>query len=106
MSVPEKLEKVNVVLKANVYFGGKVVSHTVELADESKKTIGVVYPGNYNFNTGTPEKMEIVSGTCRAKVKGSEKWESYGAGAFFDVPGKSSFDIEVESGILEYLCSY
>ncbi len=106
MAVPVKLDKVNVVLKANVYFDGKVVSHTVELENGSKKTIGLIYPGSYTFNTGVPEKMEIISGSCKARIKGNQDWKDYAGGSYFDVPGKSSFEIAVESGIAEYLCSY
>jgi uncharacterized protein YaiE (UPF0345 family) len=97
---------VTVECKANVYFDGKVVSHTVQFADNTKKTIGLIYPGTYTFNTGVPEKMEIIAGTCRAKLAGQSEWTSYVAGTFFCVPGNSSFDIEVSAGIAEYICSY
>jgi uncharacterized protein YaiE (UPF0345 family) len=97
---------VNVVCKANVYFDGNVVSHTVQFADGSKKTIGLIYPGKYTFNTGVPEKMEIIAGTSKVKIAGQPEITNYSAGTFFNVPGNSSFDIEVESGIAEYICSY
>ena len=37
---PESFAGVEVVAKANVYFDGKVVSHTVRFQDGSKKTLG------------------------------------------------------------------
>jgi uncharacterized protein YaiE (UPF0345 family) len=40
-NAPEKFENVTVVAKANVYFDGKVVSHTVLLASGKKKTLGI-----------------------------------------------------------------
>lgn len=101
-----QFENVSVVCKANVYFDGKVVSHTVLFADASKKTIGVIYPGCYTFNTGAPERMAIVAGACRARLAGQTEWTDYSAGAFFDVPGNASFDIAVDSGIAEYICSF
>jgi len=97
---------VTVVCKANVYFDGNVVSHTVQFADGTKKTLGLIYPGMYTFKTGAPEKMEIISGICRAKLAGQTDWTTYAAGTLFSVPGNSSFDIEVASGIAEYICSY
>jgi uncharacterized protein YaiE (UPF0345 family) len=100
------IDNVSVVLKANVYFEGKVVSHTVLLRDGTKKTVGLIYPGAYNFGTGAPERMDIISGTCKVKLAGQTEWATYQAGTFFEVPGKSSFDISVECGIAEYLCSY
>jgi hypothetical protein len=102
---PEKFENVTVVCKANVYFDGKVASHTVLFADGTKKTIGLIYAGSYTFNTGAPERMEIVAGACRARMKGGE-WNGYKAGSYFDVPGNSSFDIAVDEGIAEYVCSF
>lgn len=103
---PEKFDGVSVVAKANVYFDGRVVSHTVNFPDGTKKTIGLIYPGSYTFSTGAPEVMAIVAGSCRARLKGEGDWREYGAGSFFAVPGNSAFDIAVESGIAEYVCSF
>ena len=103
---PQEFENVTVVTKANVYFDGKVVSHTVLFKDGTKKTLGLIYPGTYTFNTGDPERMEIVAGTCRAKRAGETQWKTYPVGTAFDVPGKSSFEITVDSGVAEYVCSF
>jgi len=105
MSQPE-FKNVTVVAKANVYFEGRVVSHSVLFADGSKKTIGLIYPGEYYFGTAAPERMDIIAGACRVKLKGSSDWKDYGAGTSFDVPGDSGFDIAVASGIAEYVCSF
>jgi purine/pyrimidine-nucleoside phosphorylase len=105
-SAPERFDGVSVVTKANVYFEGKVISHTVHFADGSKKTIGLIYPGSFTFTTGAPEVMAIVAGACRARLKGESAWKPYAAGASFAVPANSSFDIEVETGIAEYVCSF
>ncbi len=51
-------ENVTAVAKANIYFDGKVVSHTVLMPNGAKKTLGVIYPGSYHFGTGAPERME------------------------------------------------
>ncbi len=101
-----KFDNVSVETKANVYFDGKVVSHAVFMADGEKKTFGIIYPGDYAFNTGTPETMEITDGTCTVRVKGETEWKTYTGGTFFKVPGESSFEISVVDGILEYVCSY
>jgi uncharacterized protein YaiE (UPF0345 family) len=100
------INDVSVDCKANVYFDGKVVSHTVHFKDGKKKTLGLIYPGTYTFNTGVPERMEIISGSCTVKLAGQAQWKAYSAGTAFDVPGKSSFDIAVDKGIAEYICSY
>jgi purine/pyrimidine-nucleoside phosphorylase len=103
---PVQFDNVSVACKASIYFDGKVVSHTVLFGDGTKKTIGLIYPGSYNFGTGVPEKMEIISGSCKVKLAGESEWNEYAAGTYFEVPGNSAFDIAVVEGILEYVCSY
>lgn len=106
MSSPTEFANVTAVAKANVYFGGKVVSHTIKLADGSKKTLGLIYAGEYHFGTDAPETMEMVAGNCRVKLDGSDGWKDYPAGTAFTVPGKSGFTIVVPTDIAEYVCSY
>jgi uncharacterized protein YaiE (UPF0345 family) len=106
MSAPERFTNVTAVAKANVYFDGKVVSHTIVLTDGSRKTLGVIYPGSFHFGTDAAEQMEIVAGTCRVKIDGGAASAEYAAGASFTVPAKSGFDIEVRDGICEYVCSF
>jgi uncharacterized protein YaiE (UPF0345 family) len=101
-----EFSNVTVATKANIYFEGKVVSHALRFADGSKKTIGLVYPGTYHFSTDAAERMEIVAGSCKVKVAGKADFTSYAAGASFDVPAKSGFDIIVDAGIAEYICSF
>jgi uncharacterized protein YaiE (UPF0345 family) len=101
-----KFENVTALAKANVYFDGKVVSHTLLFPDGSKKTVGLIYPGEYHFGTDAPELMEIVAGACRVRLDGTSEWKSYEAGTAFRVPGKSGFDIAVAGGIAEYVCSF
>ena len=103
---PAQFPGVTVVAKANVYFDGKVVSHTVLFPDNSKKTLGLIYPGEFHFGTGAPERMEIIAGECRVTLDGTTTLHAYAAGQHFDVPGKSGFTITVAGGICEYICSF
>lgn len=105
-SLPTQFTSVTVVTKANVYFDGNVVSHTVLFKDDTKKTLGLIRPGSYHFNTGAPERMEIVAGECQVVLDGSKATQTYGAGTFFDVPGNSGFTITVAAGLCEYICSF
>ena len=97
---------VTAIAKANVYFEGKVVSHTLVFPDGSRKTLGLIYPGAFHFGTNAAERMEIVAGSCRVKLDGTAVWNTFGAGQAFEVPTKSGFDIEVGAGICEYVCSF
>jgi purine/pyrimidine-nucleoside phosphorylase len=105
-SLPQQFPGVTVVTKANVYFDGKVVSHTVLFPDASKKTLGVIYPGTFHFTTGVAERMEIVAGDCLVTLDGENETEEYVASQHFEVPAKSGFTIEVKRGICEYICSF
>ncbi|MDP2785773.1 MAG: pyrimidine/purine nucleoside phosphorylase [Sulfurimicrobium sp.] len=100
-----QFDNVTVVKKANVYFDGKCVSHTVQFPDGSKKTVGVIFPSSLVFNTGAPEIMEINGGVCKVRLKGESEWKTYQAGEKFSVPGNSSFDIETVE-LLDYVCHF
>ena len=105
-SIPKELSGVTAVTKANVYFDGKVVSHTVLFPDGSKKTLGLIYPGEYHFGTDKAERMEIVAGSCDVKLDGQGKVANFSGGEVFEVPAKSGFNIAVKQGLCEYLCSF
>lgn len=105
-SIPAQFAGVTAVTKANVYFDGKVVSHSILFPDGAKKTLGLIYPGKFHFGTDMAERMEIVAGSCTVKLDGQTEVKTYAAGTAFDVPAKSGFDIEVSSGIAEYICSF
>ena len=102
----QQFDQVSVTTKANVYFDGKCVSHTVQLADGSKKSVGVILPATLTFNTGAPEIMEGVAGQCRMRLKGESEWRTYGAGESYSVPANSSFDIEVSGEPYHYICHF
>ena len=102
-----QFSNVSIDKKANVYFDGKCVSHTVHLPDGTRKSVGVILPASLTFNTGAPEVMEGVSGECRVRLKGETGWTSYGEGQSFSIPADSSFDIEVpDGGAYHYVCHF
>jgi len=106
MSQETFIEGVSVAKTANVYFGGKCVSHSVTLPDGTKKSVGVVLPSTLTFSTDAPEIMEIVGGACSVRMGGDAEWRSFEAGQRFEVPGKSSFDIQVVGAPLHYVCHF
>ncbi len=100
-----QFDQVSVIKKANVYFDGKCISHTVLFPDSTRKTIGVIFPSTLVFNTGAPETMEIVGGACKVKQAGESEWKTYRAGDSFNVPGNSSFEIETLE-LMDYVCHF
>jgi len=106
MNSPEFFENVKVKAVANVYFDGKVVSHSLWEADGKRRSLGICQPGTYSFTTGDPEIMEITAGTCRAKVDGEDEWGVYGPGQAFHIPANTSFEMVVEGGVAQYICTF
>ncbi|MEZ5451424.1 MAG: pyrimidine/purine nucleoside phosphorylase [Thiothrix sp.] len=100
-----QFENVSVNKTANVYFDGKCVSHTVTLADGTRKSVGVILPSTLTFNTGAPEIMELLQGRCKVRMAGSDAWAEYAGGQSFNVAGNSSFDIETLED-LHYVCHF
>ncbi|MGV9661692.1 pyrimidine/purine nucleoside phosphorylase [Nocardia niigatensis] len=100
-----KFENVTVTKRANVYFDGKCVSHNIELADGTSKSIGVILPATLTFTTGAPEIMELLEGQCNVTLAGETEAVTYKGGESFSVPGNSSFQIEVVEPV-HYVCHF
>jgi len=98
-------KNVDVKKTANIYDGGRVSSRTITTADGKMKTLGVMLPGTYHFNTDAPERIDVQQGRCRVKRAGESAWSEYRSGDSFDVPGRSSFDIDVTE-LLDYICHF
>ena len=101
----ETLPGVSVTTRANVYFDGKCVSHSLQLADGTKKSVGVILPATLTFNTGAPEIMECVGGSCEYRLAGSDQWVRSSAGERFSIPANSKFDIRVTEPY-HYICHF
>jgi hypothetical protein len=100
-----EFKHVTVVRKANVYFDGKVTSRTVIFPDGSKKTLGIMFPGDYEFNTAEMEIMEILAGELDVLLPGAVGWITVKEGEAFEVPANSKFSLKVKS-LTDYCCSY
>lgn len=101
----EQLSVTHVQTKANVYFGGKCVSHSLTLADGSKKSVGVMLAGELSFTTGVAEIMECVAGACEFKIGDSQNWQSCKAAERFSVPANTAFAVRVASEY-HYICHF
>lgn len=98
-------ENVTVDVAGNSYFDGAVTSRTVHFADGSRKTLGYMQKGEYEFGTQAAELMEITAGDVEYKLEGSDEWVSVKGGESFNVPANSKFGIKVKE-ITDYCCSY
>lgn len=100
-----EFENITIVKEANVYFDGRVTSRTIRFADGSVKTLGFMLPGEYEFGTGAPELMEILSGGLEVQLPGTQEWRQVTGGESFEVPGSSRFAIKILSPT-DYCCSF
>ena len=100
-----QFDNVSIIKKAKLYFDGKVSSRTVLFADGSRKTLGMMNPGEYTFGTEEAEVMEILGGEVDVLLPGSSEWQTFAEGQTFDVPANSRFDIKV-AALTDYCCSY
>ena len=104
MSTPT-LAAASVTTQAIVYFNGKCVSHSLTLADGSRKSVGVVLPATLSFSTGAAEIMECVAGGCQYRLAGSDEWLGSTPGHQFHVPADSKFELRVDQ-IYHYICHF
>ncbi len=100
-----EFKNVTVTKKANVYFDGKVTSRSVLFSDGSKKTLGIMLPGEYEFNTADKEIMEIISGDLEVLIADAQGWKTIKGGEAFEVPAQSKFSPKVKS-LTDYCCSF
>ena len=101
----DRYENVNVDKLANIYFEGNVISRNIFFKDGSRKTLGVMLPGIYEFNTDAKELMEIISGKLNLKLQNFQDWKLIEKGMDFIIPQNSSFKVEVLE-LVNYTCSY
>ena len=100
-----EFNNVTVVKKANVYFDGKVTSRTIIFADGSSKTLGIMLPGDYEFNTADKEIMEILSGDLEVLLPNADGWQMVKGGESFEVPANAKFSLKIKTTI-DYCCSF
>ncbi|MBC2606751.1 pyrimidine/purine nucleoside phosphorylase [Pelagicoccus albus] len=100
-----QFENVTALAEANIYFEGKVVSHTIITASGDKKTLGVILPGSFHFGTAAAERMDVTAGSCLVTLDGESETRGYEKGSYFEIPANSGFSIEVAERC-DYVCSY
>jgi hypothetical protein len=100
-----EFKQVNIKKQANIYFNGQVTSRTITFADGSTKTLGIMLPGSYVFNTACREIMEILSGELEILLPGARQWQTIAGGESFEVPAAAKFELKVKT-LTDYCCSY
>ena len=100
-----QFDNVSVIRQANLYFTGRVSSRTVLFADGTKKTLGIMMPGEYEFGADDKEVMEILAGHLKVLLPGKTEWLEINGIGVFTVPANTRFKLNVTS-VTDYCCSY
>ena len=100
-----EFKNVTVVREANVYFNGGVTSRTVVFPDGTKKTLGIILPGEYEFTTAAPEIMEFMAGELDYRIGEADEWKKLGGTGSFQVPANTKFTMRVKT-LADYCCSF
>lgn len=101
----KEFKNATIVKKANLYFDGRVSSRTVFLENGEKVTLGIILPGEYEFDTNDKEIMEILSGSMLVWLPDAVDWRTVEAGDKFEVPANSLFQVKTTE-LVDYCCSY
>lgn len=100
-----EFKNVTVKKEANVYFDGNVTSYQITFDSGEVKTLGVMLPGEYRFNTAAAEIMDILSGEFEVKLKNETEFKKMQTPCQFSIEANSYFDIKITT-IVNYCCSY
>jgi len=99
-----KFENVTIIKEANIYYDGAVTSRSIEFGDGEVKSLGIMLPGEYTFNTNEAELMEMMSGELEIRLP-NEEFKTLNTPESFNVPANSSFDLKIKT-VTDYCCSY
>jgi len=91
-------------LTNNEYFNGQVKSIGFQ-TETLPATVGVMAPGEYEFNTDQKETMTVVSGALMVKLPDTSEWASYHQNDSFIVDANRTFQLKVDVDTA-YLCTY
>ena len=91
-------------MQLNEYFDGKVKSLGFE-NEEGKITVGVMEPGEYEFDTNEHERVRITTGVLSVKLPGEQTFRDYRVGDEFQVDANQKFQLIVGQPSA-YLCYY
>ena len=93
--------------RANIYFDGRCVSHSLQLDNGERKSVGVILAGSsLTFNTGAAEIMECVGGACEWRLQGTQAWNASAEGERFSVGANTAFEIRVGAEPYHYICHF
>ena len=99
-----EFNNVSIAKAANILFEGNITSRTIVFEDGSRKTLGIMLPGEYELNTVHKEVMDLQRGVLEVLLPAQE-WVKYEGPASFEIQANSKFKLRVHS-LVDYCCSF
>ncbi len=99
-----EFNNVSIAKAANILFEGNITSRTIVFEDNSRKTLGIMLPGEYELNTVHKEVMDIQRGVLEVMLP-AQDWVKHEGPASFEIPANSKFKLRVHS-LVDYCCSF
>ena len=99
-----EFNNVSIAKAANILFEGNITSRTIVFEDNTRKTLGIMLPGEYELNTVHKEVMDIQRGVLEVLLPAQE-WVKYDGPASFEIQANSKFKLRVHS-LVDYCCSF
>lgn len=99
----ETFEDVTVTKRANVYYDGGVTSRTLVDDDGIRRTLGIMHPGEYEFETDSQEQIDLYAGRMQVTIDGEST--TYESGDSFTVSADTTFDVSI-TDLVDYCCTY
>lgn len=99
-----EFKNISISKEANILYDGNITSRSITFEDGSKKTLGIMLPGEYELNTVNKEVIDINSGVLEVMLP-AEDWVEYTAPATIEIAQNSKFKLRVSS-LVDYCCSF
>ena len=90
--------------EANILYDGNITGRSIAFEDGTKKTLGIMLPGEYELNTVNKAILEINSGVLKVMLP-AEDWVEYEAPASIEIAQNSKYRLKVTS-LVDYCCSF
>lgn len=95
---------ISIAKEANILYDGNITSRSIVFENGSKKTLGIMLPGEYALTTVNKAIIEIHSGTLQVMLP-AEDWVEYVAPASVEISQNSKYKLKVTS-LVDYCCSF
>jgi len=97
-------KNITIAKEANILYDGNITSRGITFEDGSKKTLGIMLPGEYELNTVNKATIDINSGVVEVMLP-AEDWVEYVAPATFKIAQNCKYKLKVTS-LVDYCCSF